>query len=158
MAAEKSRKARAAEDRAPKGAAVKRKAPPALVLAAWFIPGLGHWILGKRTRALVFGAVIVSAFVTGVLLNGEMGVPKPGNPFSWMAAFACFGNGVLYLGRLLWLNGLGGLISGIPFALQGGGNPAAAGFAYGNTFLYTAGLMNLLTVLDASDIACGETD
>lgn len=157
MASEKSRKARAAEGRAPKGAA-KKKAPPALILAAWFIPGLGHWILGKRTRALVFGAVIVSAFVTGALLNGELGVPKPGNPFSWMAAFACFGNGVLYLGRLLWLNGLGGLISGIPLALQGGGNPAAAGFAYGNTFLYTAGLMNLLTVLDVSDIACGEKD
>jgi hypothetical protein len=158
MAAEKSRKARAAEDRAPKGAVVKKKAPPALILAAWFIPGLGHWILGKRTRALVFAAVIASAFVTGVLLNGELGVPKPGNPFSWMAAFACFGNGVLYLGRLLWLNGLGGLISGIPFALQGGGDPAAAGFAYGNTFLYTAGLMNLLTVLDVSDISCGEKD
>ena len=159
MAAEKSKKAQPAEGRTPKGAVKKKKkVPPALIVAAWFIPGLGHWILGKRTRALVFGAVIVSAFVTGVLLNGELGVPKPGNPFSWMAAFACFGNGVLYLARLLWLNGLGGLISGIPFALQGGGNPAAAGFAYGNTFLYTAGLMNLLTVLDVSDIACGDKD
>jgi hypothetical protein len=158
MTAGKSGKGRAAEGRAPKGDATKRKVPPTLLLAAWFLPGLGHWILGKRTRAIVFCVVIVSAFFTGVLLNGEMGTPKPENPFSWLAAFACLGNGVLYLGRLLWLNGLGGLVSGIPFALQGGGNPAAAGFAYGNTFLYTAGLMNLLTVLDASDISRGEKD
>ena len=158
MASEKSGKSRAAASRAPKGAAAKKKAPPALLLAAWIIPGLGHWILHKRTRAIVFGVVIVSAFVTGVLLNGELGTPRPENPFSWLAAFACFGNGILYLGRLLWLNGLGGLIAGFPFGLQGGGNPAAAGFAYGNTFLYTAGLMNLLTVLDVSDIVSGEKD
>ena len=48
---------------------------------------------------LVFCVVIVCAFVTGVLLNGELGTPKPQNPFSWLAAFACLGNGVLYLVR-----------------------------------------------------------
>ncbi len=158
MTSGKSGKGRAAEGRSQKADATKVKVPPALLLAAWFVPGLGHWILGKRTRAIVFGVVIASAFITGVLLNGELGTPKPENPFSWMAAFACLGNGVLYLGRLLWLNGLGGLVSSIPFSLQGGGDPAAAGFAYGNTFLYTAGLMNLLTVLDVSDISCGEKD
>lgn len=158
MSSEESGKTRAAESRARKADATKTKASPALLLAGWFVPGLGHWILGKRTRALVFGAVILSAFITGVLLNGELGTPKPENPFSWLAAFACLGNGVLYLVRLLWLNGFGGLAAGIPFALQGGGNPAAAGFAYGNTFLYTAGLMNLLAVLDVSDIAGGEKE
>lgn len=128
----------------------------ALLAAAWLIPGLGHWILGKRKRALVFGVVILCAFVTGVLLDGELGTPKPNNPFSWLAAFACLGNGILYIVRLAWLNGLGDLLSHMPFGLQGGGSPSAAGFAYGNTFLYTAGLMNLLTVLDVSDIARGE--
>lgn len=136
-----------------------RRAPPMLLAAAWLIPGLGHWLLGKRRRALVFALVTVGAFVTGVLIHGELGTPRPGEPFSWLATFACFGNGILYFGRLLWLNGLGGLLhGGIPFGLQGGGDPVAAGFAYGNTFLYTAGLMNLLTVLDVSDIARGEKD
>ncbi len=136
-----------------------RHAPPLLLAVAWLIPGLGHWLLGKRLRAAVFACVIVSAFITGVLVDGEMGTPRPGEPFSWLATFACFGNGILYLGRLLWLNGLDGLLSGgFPFGLRGGGDPVAAGFAYGNTFLYTAGLMNLLTVLDVSDIARGEKD
>ena len=37
-----------------------------------------------------------------------------------------------------------------------GGDPVAAGFFYGKTFLYTAGLMNLLVVLDVHDIARGD--
>ena len=119
------------------------------------IPGLGHWILGKRRRALVFGFVVVACFVTGVLVDGELGIPRQGNPFSWLTSFACAGNGILYAIRLVWLNGFGGLFSG---GLVGGGDPVAAGFSYGNTFLYSAGLINLLTVLDVSDIARGEKD
>jgi hypothetical protein len=140
----------------PKPAEEKKRAPIGLLAVAWLIPGLGHWILGKRKRALVFAAVIFLAFATGVLLDGEIGTPKPQRPFSWLAAFACLGNGLLSILRLAWLNGIGGLLAGIPYGLQGGGSPSATGFAYGNTFLYTAGLMNLLAVLDVSDIARGE--
>ena len=129
-----------------------------LLIGSWFLPGFGHWRLGKKRRAGVFAVVIFCAFITGVFLHGEIGTPKPESPFSWLAAFACLGNGVLAIGRLVWLNGLGGLLGGFPFGLQGGGSPAAAGFAYGNTFLYTAGLMNLLAVLDVSDISRGEKD
>ncbi len=136
----------------------KSRASLPLLLGSWFLPGFGHWRLGKKKRAGVFAVVVFCAFVTGVFLHGEIGTPKPESPFSWLAAFACLGNGVLAIGRLVWLNGLGGLLSGFPFALQGGGSPSAAGFAYGNTFLYTAGLMNLLAVLDVSDIARGEKD
>jgi hypothetical protein len=135
----------------------KGRAPVRLLLGAWLIPGLGHWILGKKVRAVVFAVVIVCAFITGVLLQGEIGTPKPQSPFSWLAAFACLGNGALAIGRLVWLNGLG-VLGDLPFGLQGGGSPSAAGFAYGNTFLYTAGLMNLLAVLDVSDIARGDKD
>jgi hypothetical protein len=57
---------------------------------------------------------------------------------------------------LAWVNGLDGLFpASFPYGLSGGGSPLAAGFSYGNTFLYTAGLMNLLAVLDVSDIARG---
>ena len=140
------------------GAVPEKKAPFALLAVAWLVPGLGHWILGRKVRAVVFAAVVLCSFVTGVLLSGELGTPKPQNPFSWLATFACLGNGALYVLRLLWLNGLGGLLHGLPYDLIGGGSPSAAGFAYGNTFLYTGGLMNLLTVLDVSDIARGEKE
>jgi len=147
-------KGKAGKDKATDG----QRASWRLLAVAWFIPGSGHWLLGKKKRAIVFAVVILCGFVTGVLFGGEIGTPKPQSPFSWLAALACLGNGVLSLGRLVWLNGVGGLLHGFPFAIQGGGNPSDAGFAYGNTFLYTAGLMNLLTILDVSDIARGQKD
>lgn len=128
-----------------------------LLLVAWLVPGLGHWLLGKRVRALVFAGVIVAAFVTGVLLDGELAVPQQSGPLSWFFTFGCLGNGALYFLRLLWVNGFDGLFSSMfPYGLQGGGDPVAAGFFYGKTFLYTAGLMNLLVVLDVHDIARGD--
>jgi len=142
-------------DAAPQEAA---RVPLGLVLLAWLVPGIGHLILGKKLRAYVFCAVVVAGFVTGVLLNGEVGVPKQNDPFSWLATFACLGDGILYFGRLIWLNGLGGMLSGMPLGLDGGGEPVAAGFSYGKTFLVTSGLMNLLCVLDVSDIARGAKD
>ena len=154
----KSQKKKPAEKVKDQPSEGQSRASVLLLLGSWFLPGLGHWRLGKKRRAVVFAAVVFCAFITGVLLDGEIGTPKPESPFSWLAAFACLGNGVLAIGRLVWLNGLGGLLSSFPFDLQGGGSPSAAGFAYGNTFLYTAGLMNLLTVLDVSDIARGEKD
>jgi hypothetical protein len=154
----KSTKKKSADTGKDQRADEQSRASIPLLFGSWFLPGFGHWRLGKKRRALVFAVVIFCAFITGVLLDGEIGTPKPQAPFSWLAAFACLGNGVLTLGRLVWLNGLGGLLGGFPFDLAGGGSPSAAGFAYGNTFLYTAGLMNLLAVLDVSDIARGEKD
>ena len=135
------------------------EAPPVpwpRLVVAWLVPGIGHWMLGRRRRAVVFGTVIMAAFVTGTLLHGELGVPRPNSPFSWLATFACIGNGLLYLVRLIWINGLDGVLTtAFPYGLSGGGSPLAGGFSYGNTFLYTAGLMNLLAVLDVSDVARG---
>ncbi len=118
-----------------------RSAPLGLLAAAWLVPGLGHLLLGKRKRALVFAGVILAAFVTGLLLDGELALPQHGNPFSWLKAFASIGPGLPFLIARL--------------AGFGHGDPTAAGFAFGDTFLYTAGLMNWLVVLDVSDIARG---
>lgn len=150
---------KAASRKEAEGEDTSRPVSKALLFVAWLVPGLGHWLLGKRVRAGVFAAVIVASFVTGVLLDGELAVPQQNSPLSWFFTFGCLGNGILYLLRLLWVNGLDGLFSSsFPYGLQGGGDPVSAGFFYGKTFLYTAGLMNLLVVLDVHDIACGAKD
>jgi hypothetical protein len=134
-----------------------KRVSPWLIATAWLIPGLGHWLLGKRIRSGVFFGVVVAAFVTGTLLHGELAVPQTNSPLSWFFTFGCLGNGILYLVRLVFLNGLDGIFSSsFPYGLHGGGDPVTAGFFYGKTFLYTAGLMNLLVVLDVFDIARGE--
>jgi Family of unknown function (DUF6677) len=121
-----------------------RLPPPLLMVGAWLFPGLGHLLLGKRLRAAVFACLVVVSFAVGILLQGELVTPTPGDPLSYLAAIACAGNGVLFLfGKLLDL---------------GQGVVTAASFEYGNTFLLTAGMMNLLLVLDIHDILVGRKD
>jgi hypothetical protein len=114
---------------------------PVLMTLAWAFPGLGHALLRRRLRATVFAVVILVAFVIGLLLQGQLFVPTPGDPLSYLASVACLGNGVLFF--IAKLAGLGqGLVT-------------AASYEYGNTFLLTAGMMNLLLVLDIHDIGTG---
>lgn len=38
------------------------------IALAWLVPGLGHWIVGRRRKALLFFGVISATFLAGVLL------------------------------------------------------------------------------------------
>jgi hypothetical protein len=115
-----------------------------LLVAAWMLPGMGPLLLRRRSRALVFAALVVAGFVLGILLEGELFTPRPGDPLSYLATVACLGNGVLFvIARLLEL---------------GQGVVTSPAYEYGNTFLLTAGMMNLLLVLDTHDIAVGRKD
>ena len=117
---------------------------PVLVLLAWFVPGLGHLLLGRRLRAAVFFAVISVGFIVGLALDGELILPHAGDPLSFLAAIASVGNGLLFfVARALNL---------------GQGTVTAPGYEFGNTFLLTAGMMNLLLLLDTYDIALGKKD
>ncbi|MCS7182809.1 MAG: hypothetical protein NZ869_06830 [Thermoanaerobaculum sp.] len=119
--------------------------PVALLVAlAWLFPGLGHALLGRRQRALVFAGVVVVGFAVGLACQGELILPKSGDPLSYFAAVATIGNGILFLlAKLLAL---------------GQGIPTATTYEYGNAFLLTAGIMNLLLMLDTYDIAVGKKD
>jgi hypothetical protein len=115
-----------------------------LIVLAWLVPGLGHALLRRRLRATVFFVLVMTGFVAGLLLNGELFLPHPGDPLSYLATFASLGNGMLFLvARYLGL---------------GQGVVTAAGYEFGNTFLLTAGMMNLLLMLDTYDIAVGKKD
>ena len=117
---------------------------PVLVLLAWIVPGFGHLLLGRRLRAAVFFAVISVGFVIGLALDGELILPHAGDPLSFLAAIAGVGNGLLFfVARALNL---------------GQGTVTAPGYEFGNTFLLTAGMMNLLLLLDTYDIAVGKKD
>ncbi len=110
----------------------------------WLVPGLGHLLLGRRLRAAVFFAVIAVAFVLGLVLDGELMLPHAGDPLSYLATVATVGNGVLFfVARSLGL---------------GQGVVTAPGYEYGNTFLLTAGMMNLLLILDIHYIGVGKKD
>ena len=140
---------RSEEPRAAEGVAAAVH-PPAR-RAAWlaaslalFFPGLGHLYLGKRPRAAVFAAVVLTGIVLGMLASGNLWTPIQGRPLTWLATLGTMGMGLPYF---VLLRGLGYR-----------GDITSPGYEYGTAFLLGAGLMNLLLVLDAWDVATGRKE
>ena len=110
-------------------------------LAAWAVPGAGHLWLGRVQKGIVFLVALTTMFVAGLLLKGRLFPFEFGEPLVALAALANAGLGLPWIiGRSLSL---------------GQGVVTAVTWEYGNTFLIVAGLLNLLVVLDAYDIAAG---
>jgi hypothetical protein len=114
------------------------------VLSAWLVPGLGHFYLKRPLRGLAFFALVVASALIGCNLEGNLYRVMAGQPLTMLATFASMGMGFLYF--LL------------RYALHYQGNIMGAGYEYGTAFLLTAGLMNLLLVLDAWDIVRGKKE
>jgi len=112
-----------------------------ICLAAWAIPGAGHLWLGRRQKGLIFLVALPLMFGLGLALDGRLFPFIPSQPLVALAAIADLGIGVTYfIAR---------------FAGLGSGTVVSVTYEYGNTFLIVAGLLNLLVVIDAYDIALG---
>ena len=120
-------------------------ANPLLAAAlAWLVPGLGHFYLKRRLRGLAFCFLVLASVAIGWHLEGNLARPIANQPLSRLSTLGSMGMGLPY------------------FLLRYGrhyeGNLVAAGYEYGSAFLLTAGLMNMLLVLDAWDIASGKKE
>jgi hypothetical protein len=113
----------------------------AACIAAALFPGLGHAVLQKWDRAVVFLASICVMFYIGIQLDARLYSPDFSDLFSILKFVADAGSGLLYW--IPWLRGVGP------------GDPAAYTFDYGNIFIYVAGLLNMLLVVDVFDIGMG---
>jgi hypothetical protein len=108
---------------------------------AWAIPGGGHLWQGRIQKGLIFLVTLPLMFVFGLWLEGRLFPFEPSQPLVALAAFADVGVGVPYFIAKM----LGG----------GAGRVVAISYEYGNAFLIVSGLLNMLVVLDAFDIAQG---
>ena len=43
---------------------------PAAAFFTWLLPGLGHWMLGHRRRAVILGGAILLLWLGGLLIGG----------------------------------------------------------------------------------------
>lgn len=112
--------------------------------AAWAIPGLGHLLLKKWERAAVFFVSIGAMAVLGLAGNGHLFGFDLSSPFETLGFLADLCVGGFYVGaRLLDL---------------GANEVGQASGDYGTVFFLTAGLLNLLCLLDAYDIATGKKE
>ena len=112
-----------------------------LCLAAWAAPGLGHVWQGRLSKGFVFLIALPLMFAIGLALQGRLFPFDLSEPLVGLAAFANLGIGVPYF-------------VADAFGL-GAGEVRAVTYEYGNAFLIVSGLLNVLVVIDAYDIAVG---
>lgn len=122
--------------------AVEGRHPAVAAALAWIFPGLGHVYLGRRRTALLYALIVTATFLLGLSFEGRLYTIDRSQPLSILATFAVSGAGLLNLAaRFLSDNPSGTIL--------------APTYEYGCAYLLTAGLMNLLLMLDAWDVAKG---
>jgi hypothetical protein len=134
-----------------KESAPKTPLPPAKVWApvlalGWLIPGGGHFLLKHRGRAALMAFAVTGMFVFGLLMRGSMFVPQTGDLLTT----------IMYCGGFL-----GNVATGLLYLLAtwlGYDQPYVAGHVrdYGSIFLVSAGLLNILGIVDAFELAIGK--
>ena len=112
------------------------------VVLAWVLPGLGHVYLGRRKRGLFLGGLLLGMFAVGLALEGSLSKPAGGSYLSTLAMLADMGMGPVYF-----------LAQSVGWDA---GRMTAATHEVGNTFHWSAGVMNMLLMLDAHDVATGK--
>lgn len=119
-----------------------------IIALGWLVPGGGHFLLKRPGRgALIFGSVAVM-FLLGLMMRGYMFERQTGDILTT----------IIYYGGFI-----GDLASGLFYLLTiwlGYSQPDMAGHVhdYGTKFLVAAGLLNILAMVDAYEIASGKKD
>lgn len=116
--------------------------PWAAAALAWVFPGLGHAYLRRPRRAVIYAVIVTLMFLLGLSFQGRLYSMQSGQPLTILATFAVYGTGLLNIAARM-------------FSDNPSGSILAVTYEYGCAFLLTSGLMNLLLVLDAYDIAAG---
>ena len=120
---------------------------PALALA-WLVPGGGHFLLKRNGRGALLLGSVAAMFLCGLMMQGAMFHPETGDLLTTVINTGGF---------------IGDLCSGIFYLLSvwfGYNQPDVAGHVhdYGTKFLVTAGLLNILAMVDVYDIAAGKKE
>ena len=112
-----------------------------LCLASWVVPGAGHLWLGRRGKGFIFLVALPVMFTIGLAIQGRLFPFQMSDLLVCLEAVADVGIGLPYF-----------IASALGF---GAGDVRAVTYEYGNAFLIVAGLLNVLVVIDAYDIARG---
>ncbi len=120
---------------------------PAVALG-WLVPGGGHFLLKRTGRGVLLLVSVTSMFLCGLMMRGTMFTPQSGDLLTTLINTGGF---------------LGDVASGILYLLSvwlGYSQPDMAGHVhdYGTKFLVTAGLLNVLAMVDAFEIASRRKD
>jgi hypothetical protein len=110
-----------------------RAHPGNAALATLLLPGLGHWLQGRRFKAVLFGSAIGALFLVGMALGDFADFNRQRHPYYWI--------GQMLLGAPGWLAGL--ISPHLRFERVLGYQDA------GLLFTTSAGFFNVIAALDA---------
>ena len=127
-----------------KSAAAKQDAQPGFVylplIAGWLVPGAGHFLLRKWGRGTLLAISILSMFALGIAMQGKVYANAQDN-LEMLGLAGDLGNGLLYVvSRML---GLGAETVQVTTA------------DYGTRFIVVAGLLNVISAVDAHNLRTG---
>jgi hypothetical protein len=112
-----------------------------VALAGWAVPGLGHLLLRRWGKAAVYFLCVGGLACAGLAMRGGIFDASATDMFDRLGLFADMGAGVFYF--------LAHMIQ------TAGPDVAHASGDYGTRLFATAGMLNLLTVLEAYEIGRG---
>jgi len=112
---------------------------------AYLVPGAGHLYLRRTARAITYCVIVVLMFVIGLAVDGDLYMlgHTDGSLLKLLAALGSMGSGALYF---------------VAAAMGAHGDVTSITYEHGTAFTITAGLMNLLLMLDAYDISEGHKE
>ena len=123
---------------------VVTNSPMAIIapLAGWLIPGLGHLIQRRWIRGLLLMSAVFIMFFAGLGMQGKVYAFNTGDLLDILGFVGDIGTGLLYF---------------IARAMDwGAGNIQRAVADYGTKFIVVAGLLNIISAVDAYHIAIGK--
>ena len=108
----------------------------------WLVPGAGHLLQKRWGRGLLLMMSVVAMFVLGILMEGKIYAFNTGDILDILGFVGDLGAGALYVvARALDIG-------------RGAINLATAD--YGTKYVIVSGLLNIISAVDAYDIAIGK--
>jgi hypothetical protein len=139
--------------------------PPArtavALIAGWVLPGAGHAVLGRLRRGILFFVLIMGSFGLGLAHDGRLALYSPQEGFlTGLQLVANVGVGPADFFARMGAYGEAAYVVPVqtteayrPLMEKFRGRQRSALSAYGTAYLWSAGLMNLLLLMDVWDIA-----
>jgi hypothetical protein len=110
------------------------------LIAGWLVPGAGHFLLRKWGRGALIAASIVGMFVLGIAMHGKL-YSSVNDVLDLLGLAGDLGNGLLFvLSRVLGL---------------GADQVQVTTADYGTRFIVVAGLLNVISAVDAHNLHTG---
>ncbi|HEY3930476.1 MAG TPA: DUF6677 family protein [Candidatus Koribacter sp.] len=112
------------------------------LVAGWLVPGLGHFIQKRWIRGLLILCSVLCMFLFGLAMEGKIYTFNTGDLLEILGFFGNIGAGLLYF---------------VARAQDWGqGNIHRALADYGTKFIIVAGLLNIISAIDAYHIGIGK--